>query len=47
MKEIVKNDITPPQKIRLIELHFGMHDEECLISSNKNLEEHFENELNP
>ena len=46
MKEIVKNDITPPQKIRLKELHFGMQDEECL-SSNKDLDEDLENELNP
>ena len=45
--EIVKNDITPPQKIRLKELHFKMEDEEYLSSSEKNLDEHFEKELNP
>ena len=45
--EIVKNDITPPQKMRQKEVHFGMQDEEYLSSSNKYLEEHFENELNP
>ena len=42
-----QNDITPPQKIRLKELHFGMQDEECLSSSEKNLDERFEKELNP
>ena len=34
-REIVKSDITPPQKIREKELHFRMQDEECLNSSNK------------
>ena len=44
--KIVKNDITPSQKIRYKELHFGMQDEEYLSSSEKNLDEHFEKELN-
>ena len=30
--QTVKNDITPSQKIRSKELHFGMQDEECLNS---------------
>ena len=47
MKEIVKSDITPPQKIRYKELHFGMQDEEYLSSSEKNIDEHLEKELNP
>ena len=34
--QIVKNDITPPQKIREKELHFGMQDE-CLNSSKQNM----------
>ena len=38
MKKIIKNDITPPQKIREKELHFGMQEEKYLSSSNKNLE---------
>ena len=29
------------------ELHFGMQDEECLNSFEKNLDEHFQKELNP
>ena len=29
------------------QLHSGLHDEECLSSSEKNLVEHFEKELNP
>ena len=47
MKEIVKSVITPPQEILQKELHFGMQDEECLNSFEKNLDEHFEKELNP
>ena len=35
--KIVKNDITPPQKIREKELHFRMQDEECLNSSKQNM----------
>ena len=35
--EIVKKDITPPQKIREKELHFGMQDEEYLRSSKQNM----------
>ena len=46
MKEIVKCDITPPQKIRYKELHFGMQDEEYL-NSERNLEEQLKNEKNP
>ena len=38
---------TPFEKIRENELHFEMQKEEYLSSSNKNLDEHFENELNP
>ena len=45
--KIIKNDITPPQMIRWKELHFGMQDEEYLSSSEKNLDEHLEKELNP
>ena len=33
--------------IRLKELHFKMQDKEYLSSSEKNLDEHFEKELNP
>ena len=29
------------------QLHSGLQDEECLNSSKKNLDEHFEKELNP
>ena len=47
MKKIIKNDITPPQKIREKELHFGMQDEEYLSSSEKNLDENFEKKLHP
>ena len=46
-REIIKNDITPPQKIREKELHFGMQNEENLISFENNLDEHFKKELNP
>ena len=46
-KENCQEDITPPQQTREKELHFEMQDKEYLSSSNKNLEEHFENELNP
>ena len=46
-REIINNDITPPEKIKEKELHFGMQDEECLSSFEKNLNEHFEKELNP
>ena len=46
-REIIKNDITPPQKICVKELHSGLQDEENLSSSEKNLNEHFEKELNP
>ena len=35
--EIFNNDITPPQKIRKKELHFGMQDEECLNSWKHNI----------
>ena len=42
---IVKNDITPSEKIREKELHFKMQEEEYL-SSNKNVDEDFEDELN-
>ena len=45
--EIIKNDIPPPQKIREKGLDFVMQDEEYLSSSKKNLDEHFEKELNP
>ena len=38
--QIVKNDITPPQKIREKELHFGMQDEECLNFSKQTCVEH-------
>ena len=37
MKKIIKNDITPPQKIREKELHFGMQDEEYLNSSKQDM----------
>ena len=37
--KIVKNDITPPQKIREKQLHLGMQDEECLSSSEKNVDD--------
>ena len=40
MKKIIKNDITPPQKIREKELHFGMQDEECLNFSKQTCVEH-------
>ena len=43
----MKNDIAPPQMIRQKELHFRMQEEEYLSSSEKNLNEHFEKELNP
>ena len=43
----MKNDILPPQKIREKGLNFEMQDEEYLSSSEKNLDEHFEKELNP
>ena len=46
-REIVRNDITPPQKIRYKELHSGFQDEEYLSSFEKNLDEHFENDLSP
>ena len=46
-REIIKNDITPPQMIREKGLNFEMQDEEYLNSSEKNLDEHFEKELNP
>ena len=36
-REIVKSDITPPQKTREKELHFGMQDEEYLNSSKLNM----------
>ena len=45
--QIVKNDITPPQKIKEKGLNFEMQDEEYLSSSEKSLDEHFEKELNP
>ena len=45
--KIVKNDITPPQKIGQKEQHFEMQEEEYLNFSEKNLDEHFEKELNP
>ena len=45
--QIMKNDIGPPQMIWYKELHFGMQDEEYLSSFEKNLDEHFEKELNP
>ena len=45
-REIIKNDITPPENIREKELHF-VQDEESLRSFGKNLDEHFEKELNP
>ena len=38
--QIVKNDITPPQKIREKELHFRMQDEECLNFSKQTCVEH-------
>ena len=41
---IVKNDITPSEKVREKELHFKMQEEEYL-SSNKNLDEDFKDEL--
>ena len=44
--QIIKNDIIPAPMIRLKELHFKMQDKEYLSSSEKNLDEHFENELN-
>ena len=44
-REIVKNDITPPQNIREKGLNFEMQDEEYLSSSEKNLDEHFEKEI--
>ena len=44
---IIKNEITPPQKIREKGLKFEMQDEEYLSYSEKNLDEHFEKELNP
>ena len=45
--KIVKSDITPPRKIREKGLNFEMQDEEYLRPSEKNLDEHFEKELNP
>ena len=33
--------------IRLKELHSELQDEDCLSSSEKNVNEHFEKELNP
>ena len=45
-REIIKNDITPPQKICVKELHSGLPDEENLSSSEKNVDEPFEKELN-
>ena len=46
-REIIKNDITPPQKICVKELHSGLQDEESLSSSENNVDEHFKKELNP
>ena len=40
-----KNAIIPPQRIKEEELHFEMQEKGYLRFSNKNLEEHFENEL--
>ena len=40
--QIVKNDITPPHKIREKELHSGLQVEENLSSSENNLDEPFE-----
>ena len=45
--KFVKHDIRPPQKIGEKELHFGMQDEEYLSTYEKNLNEHFEKELDP
>ena len=36
-REIIKTDITPPQKIREKELHFEMQDEEYLNSSKQHM----------
>ena len=44
--KIIKNDITPPQKICVKELPSWLQDEENLSSSEKNLDEHFKKELN-
>ena len=45
--QIIKNGIIPPSIIRKKELHSGLQYEEYLISLEKNLDEHFEKELNP
>ena len=45
--QIIKNDIIPLLLIRKEELHSGLQDEEYLSSLEKNLDENFENELNP
>ena len=46
-REIVKSDITPPQKICVKELHSRLQEEESLNSFENNLDEHFENGLSP
>ena len=40
-----KNVIIPPQRIKEEQLHIEMQEKGYLRFSNKNLEEHFENEL--
>ena len=40
-----QNDIIPPKRWDVKELHFGMQDEEYLSSSKKNLDESFEKEF--
>ena len=41
------HNTTSKDKGERIELYFGMQDEEYLSSSEKNIDEHFEKELNP
>ena len=46
-REVIKNEITTPQKMCVKELHSGLQDEENLSSLEKNVDEHFETELKP
>lgn len=45
--QIIENDIIPPPMIRKKELHSGLPYEESLSFLEKNVDEHFENELSP
>ena len=45
--QIIKNDIIPSQEDKKEQMHSRLQEEECLSSSEKNVDEHFEKELNP